>query len=276
MNGNGKSGEKTLPRPPGGRRFRRRCCITDEPMFIRPDLLGKPLASPWRRFAAILADLILILLLLLGSIVLSNHISNPGLIDEFIDYARERSPAAKAGKAKRLTMKVMTIIHQRNSGVFPEQIGRALESGDREMLDEALGTTDLKISFAFGSGESEYDADNGMLILRDDVTHGAGSFMVSAPIFIAYFTLLTWLTGGRTPGKAMFGIRVIRLDGSKLGLWSSFGRAAGYAASAATAFLGFLESIWHPNRQTIHDRIAGTVVIRTGGKKRGLAGQGPL
>jgi len=67
---------------------------------------------------------------------------------------------------------------------------------------------------------------------------------------------------GRTPGKFLFGIRIIRLDGKDIHIWQSFGRAGGYAASISTAGIGFLEAFWHPNRQTVHDRIAGTVVIR--------------
>ncbi|MFO7653849.1 MAG: hypothetical protein R6X25_08525 [Candidatus Krumholzibacteriia bacterium] len=39
-------------------------------------------------------------------------------------------------------------------------------------------------------------------------------------------------------------------------------RTGGYGASAATALLGVFEAAWHPNRQTIHDRIADTVVVR--------------
>ncbi len=30
----------------------------------------------------------------------------------------------------------------------------------------------------------------------------------------------------------------------------------------STFGLGFLEALWNPNRQTIHDRISGTVVLR--------------
>jgi uncharacterized RDD family membrane protein YckC len=70
---------------------------------------------------------------------------------------------------------------------------------------------------------------------------------------------------GKTPGKTLAGIRVTVLDGRRLSLWNSFGRAGRYAASAAT---GFLEAFWHPNRQTIHDRIAGTVVTRERGPRR--------
>lgn len=60
----------------------------------------------------------------------------------------------------------------------------------------------------------------------------------------------------------LFGLQIVKLDGKPLSWWDAFGRSGGYGASAATAFLGFLEAIWHPNRQAIHDRICGTVVIR--------------
>lgn len=44
------------------------------------------------------------------------------------------------------------------------------------------------------------------------------------------------------------------------------GRFGGYAASIATGLVGFLQVLWDANRQGLHDRIAGTVVLReTGG-----------
>ncbi len=81
-------------------------------------------------------------------------------------------------------------------------------------------------------------------------------------VALAYFALLTWRLRGRTAGRWIFGIRVVKLDGTPLGLWDSFGRAGGYSASFATLGLGFLEAFWHPNRQTVHDRVSSTVVIR--------------
>jgi len=65
---------------------------------------------------------------------------------------------------------------------------------------------------------------------------------------------------------------VARLDGRPLRWWDAFGRAGGYSASAATLLLGFLEMIWDPNRQTLHDRIAATVVLRG---RRSPSGSGP-
>jgi len=78
-----------------------------------------------------------------------------------------------------------------------------------------------------------------------------------------YFTLFLALWNGRTPGKYLLGIRVVRLNGEPLGLWFAFERFGGYAAGIATGMLGFAQLYWDPNRQAIHDRVARTVVIST-------------
>jgi hypothetical protein len=77
-----------------------------------------------------------------------------------------------------------------------------------------------------------------------------------------YFTVFVSFWGGRTPGKRLMGIRIVRLDGKPIGLWAAFNRFGGYAASIFTGLLGFLEMLWDPNRQALHDRIASTVVVR--------------
>ncbi|WP_371378728.1 RDD family protein [Thalassotalea aquiviva] len=76
-----------------------------------------------------------------------------------------------------------------------------------------------------------------------------------------YFTYFTSRWHGQTPGKKLFSIRVIQLDGTELSLWDSFGRYGGYGAGIATGLLGFLQIYWDPNRQAIHDQISATVVI---------------
>ncbi|MFB6231080.1 MAG: RDD family protein [Salinibacter sp.] len=78
-----------------------------------------------------------------------------------------------------------------------------------------------------------------------------------------YFTLFLALWNGRTPGKYLLGIRVVRLNGEPLRLWFAFERFGGYAAGIATGLLGFAQLYWDPNRQAIHDRVARTVVIST-------------
>ena len=76
-----------------------------------------------------------------------------------------------------------------------------------------------------------------------------------------YFTVFTALWHGQTPGKRLFKIRVLQLDGSPLSLWDSFGRYGGYGAGIATGLLGFIQIFWDANRQAIHDKISSTVVI---------------
>jgi len=76
-----------------------------------------------------------------------------------------------------------------------------------------------------------------------------------------YFTVLTSIWHGQTPGKKLFSIRVIQLDGTRLSMWDSFGRYGGYGAGLATGLLGFLQIYWDPNRQAIHDKISATIVI---------------
>ncbi len=71
---------------------------------------------------------------------------------------------------------------------------------------------------------------------------------------IAYFK-------GQTLGKRLLKIRVIRLNNKPIGLFFSFERFGGYAAGFATGLIGFFQMFWDPNRQAIHDKIAGTVVI---------------
>ncbi|RMA82463.1 RDD family protein [Umboniibacter marinipuniceus] len=77
-----------------------------------------------------------------------------------------------------------------------------------------------------------------------------------------YFTLFPVLWKGQTPGKRLLGIRVLALSGNYLNIWDSFGRYGGYGAGFATGLLGFFQVYWDPNRQAIHDKISGTVVIR--------------
>ncbi|HEU4562078.1 MAG TPA: RDD family protein [Longimicrobium sp.] len=80
-----------------------------------------------------------------------------------------------------------------------------------------------------------------------------------------YFTFFTAMLRGQTPGKRLFGIRVLRLDGQPLTLWASFERFGGYAAGLFTGLIGFIQVFWDRNRQAIQDKISETVVIRDRG-----------
>ena len=82
-----------------------------------------------------------------------------------------------------------------------------------------------------------------------------------------YLTIMTSWWRGQTVGKRIMKIRVLRLDGEPMTWWAAFERAGGYAAGFATGLLGFAQVYWDANRQCIHDRISGTVVVQDGAPK---------
>jgi uncharacterized RDD family membrane protein YckC len=86
--------------------------------------------------------------------------------------------------------------------------------------------------------------------------------------WVLYFGLGTYIGKGRTPGKRIAGIRVVSLVHHRLSLWHSFERALGYGASALEFGFGFMQYFVHPNRRTVHDRIAETIVVDD---RRGVA-----
>ena len=94
------------------------------------------------------------------------------------------------------------------------------------------------------------------------IGHMDAAMGFSAALFILYFTLFTG-DGGQTLGKMLLGIRVRRMDGSPLGYRIALIRSLGYIVSVFfMTFLGFLWALWDRNKQTWHDKIAGTEVIR--------------
>lgn len=89
---------------------------------------------------------------------------------------------------------------------------------------------------------------------------------------VIFFGLSLYWGNGRTLGKRIMKIRVVSLRHHRLSLWHCMERALGYGASAAELGFGFFQYFIHPNRQTVHDRIAETIVIsdrpgKSGGAK---------
>jgi uncharacterized RDD family membrane protein YckC len=76
-----------------------------------------------------------------------------------------------------------------------------------------------------------------------------------------FFGLSLYWGHGRTIGKRLMKLRVISLHHDHLSLWTCIERALGYGASALELGFGFVQYFIHPNHQTVHDRIAETIVV---------------
>jgi len=85
---------------------------------------------------------------------------------------------------------------------------------------------------------------------------------------IIYFALSNYITNGLSIGKKIAGIKIISIYHHRIGLWHCIERSLGYVASTLELGIGFYQVFWNPNRMTLHDRIAETIVIKTRIKKK--------
>lgn len=87
--------------------------------------------------------------------------------------------------------------------------------------------------------------------------------------FIGIFTGLFYFTFfigwcGQTPGKRLFGLKVVQVNGDPVPYTKALVRYLGYIASFALLGLGFLMIALDRQKRGLHDLIAGTLVIKTG------------
>ena len=87
-------------------------------------------------------------------------------------------------------------------------------------------------------------------------------YFVGIAIGLAYFVYFEGSPSGQTIGKRVLDIRVIDYaTGGPLGYGKAFLRWIGRIVSGAICALGYLWMIWDKEKQTWHDKIAGTVVV---------------
>ena len=81
-------------------------------------------------------------------------------------------------------------------------------------------------------------------------------------LLLAIYGGVMWKYKGTTIGGIVCHLRVVRLDGRAIDWPTAAARALGCFLSLAVAGLGFLWVVFDPERQSWHDKIAGTVVVR--------------
>jgi uncharacterized RDD family membrane protein YckC len=89
-----------------------------------------------------------------------------------------------------------------------------------------------------------------------------GGLQVSGTtLFWLSYLLLFWTVSGKTPGKAILGLRIVTRDGKGLSLGRSILRVVGYIISALVFYLGFLWVAVDTRQRGWHDYLAGTYVV---------------
>ncbi len=91
------------------------------------------------------------------------------------------------------------------------------------------------------------------------VFHHSGSFIL---IVVAGYGAVMWKLKGTTIGGIVCGLKVVRLDGREVDWATAIVRALGCFLSLAVVGLGFLWVAIDDDKQSWHDKIAGTTVVR--------------
>ena len=104
------------------------------------------------------------------------------------------------------------------------------------------------------------DADNGNPSDRAFLISGVilGLYFVA---FVPLYHILLWSSRGQTVGMMAVHIRVLSKNGGRVSLWRSAVRFFGRVFSVLPLFLGLLMALFDRKRRTLHDRLAGTVVV---------------
>ena len=80
-------------------------------------------------------------------------------------------------------------------------------------------------------------------------------------IALCYFTMFVGMRG-QTPGKMLLGLKVVRTDGEAIGFGRALVRWMGQCLSLLILGVGFLMVAFSGRKQGLHDKIAGTYVVR--------------
>jgi uncharacterized RDD family membrane protein YckC len=82
-------------------------------------------------------------------------------------------------------------------------------------------------------------------------------------VALAGYGAIMWKIKGTTIGGIVCGLKIVRRDGGELNWDTAIVRALGCFLSLVVCGLGFLWIVFDEDRQAWHDKIAGTLVVRT-------------
>lgn len=265
--------EKSAPAAPRG--------VDAGPMAVAPDIVGQPLAEPWRRLAGIAVDLALIGLLsqlsrpwlsLATGAMLVVLFGNSATAPLALKLVRNLCRGLGGGL---ILISMLAIGH----APFLRDSGLNLDALTAERKTSSAMRESVYLSPNPSSGELHDATDKLQKQVAElkkenrDLQQASGSWGVQIRSFLTalgvtfgwsgvYFTLFAGALGGRTPGKFAVGTRALKINGHPFTFFDAFVRHGGYVAGVAMGMTGFLNLLWEPNRRAVEDRIAGTVVVK--------------
>jgi uncharacterized RDD family membrane protein YckC len=88
--------------------------------------------------------------------------------------------------------------------------------------------------------------------------HPGGAF----PFWVAAYSVIMWATKGTTIGGIICGLKVVRLDDRPVDWGVAIVRGLSAFLSLAVAGIGFIWVAFDDEKQSWHDKIAGTTIVK--------------
>jgi hypothetical protein len=237
--------------------------VSVEPLNVAPALIGRTLATPGRRALALAADGLVVALLAAASgwwLALALAVLAGSL---------HRSLAAEGARrwVRALLIGVLLAAaawtawdtwRADTPRALPADATQAAQAPQAALPDDASDRQRLE------RAEAELHEARQALqrrTLGDHVQATLDDWGASFGWGVVYFSLLPALWQGQTLGKRLLRLRIVELTGKPITPLRGLKRYGGYAAGLATGGLGFLQVLWEPNRQGLHDKAAHTVVL---------------
>ncbi len=180
------------------------------------------------------------------------------LVDRVVDRVLRRSTdPTRSAPAKLREDVVPTAGRTSVTGHYAGPVGRALAA----VVDIAI----VAATFALGYFVTD-------LLARTFFNHplgGGRSPLATAALAVWAFlyVFVALAVAGRTFGKGLIGLRVVRADGDPLSVRRAFGRTLMLPLSIAFAGLGLLLILLQREHKALHDLVAGTAVVTDWGDR---------
>ncbi len=125
--------------------------VTDEHLPIDPALLGRPLATAWRRGGDLLIDAVLAGLLMVPWLLFCTAVAiwlqAPSLVSALLNH-NQASEEQRGEAWEQVMFEVAQVVAHRRPELLPAEAHEAITRGDHEALSDSLGRKRVIVSTA--------------------------------------------------------------------------------------------------------------------------------
>lgn len=125
-----------------------------------------------------------------------------------------------------------------------------------------IGVIGAIVDSITGSGSIYTGRSAGNFSVNYVTYYGSAGGLINLAIGWLYEAIMISGTSQATLGKMALGIKVTDLEGRRISFLNATGRHFAKILSAIILLIGYLMMLWDDHKQTLHDKLAGTLVVK--------------